>query len=201
MTSKILVSKILASIFALAIVATAGPALAHTGPHAAPGMGFSFGAGLWHPLQGPDHLAQMVLVGLLAARAGGRAIWLLPLTFVAAMVAGALIVRPEMAGTVIEWGILVGLAIAGVLAVSRDVVALPVMMAAVGAAGVLHGTAHGAEAPAASFAVYVAGFVTATSLLHAVGVVGGVWLMRQRAGALQVAGAAIAVAGVAGAIV
>jgi len=194
-------SKTFVSILILAVVATAAPALAHTGPHAGSGMGFSFGAGILHPLQGPDHLAQMVLVGLLAARAGDRAIWLLPLVFVAAMVAGALIVRPEMAGAVIEWGILAGLALAGALAVARDVAALPVMMAVVGAAGLLHGMAHGAEAPAASFAGYVAGFVVATSLLHALGIAGGVWLLRQRAGALRVAGAAIAVAGVAGAIV
>ena len=63
-------------IFSLAIlflVASAGLAGAHPG-HSAGG----FFHGLAHPLTGFDHIAAMFAVGLLAARIGGKALWLVP---------------------------------------------------------------------------------------------------------------------------
>src|SRR5215510_9397113 len=42
-----------------------------------------------HPLTGLDHLLAMVAVGLWASQLGGRALWLLPLTFPVMMAAGA----------------------------------------------------------------------------------------------------------------
>jgi HupE / UreJ protein len=46
-------------------------------------------AGIEHPLFGFDHLLAMVAVGIIAAGIGGRGIFLVPLSFVSAMVAGA----------------------------------------------------------------------------------------------------------------
>ena len=41
----------------------------------------SFAEGLTHPFTGLDHMLAMVAVGLWASQIGGRALWLLPLTF------------------------------------------------------------------------------------------------------------------------
>ena len=72
--------------FLIPLLLTPAAALAHPGHHhheAAPFM-----AGLSHPMGGADHLLAMVAVGLWAASIGGRAVWALPLTFIAAMIAG-----------------------------------------------------------------------------------------------------------------
>src|SRR5215203_6901230 len=70
------------------ISATAGfssAALAHVGDHSQMGLG----EGLLHPFSGLDHVLAMVAVGLWASQLGGRALWLLPLTFPAVMAVGA----------------------------------------------------------------------------------------------------------------
>ena len=43
--------------------------------------------GFSHPLSGLDHILALVAVGLIAAHLGGRALWLVPLTFVSVMAA------------------------------------------------------------------------------------------------------------------
>ena len=61
---------------ALTLVPTA--ALAH------PGIGemHGFVHGFAHPLGGLDHILAMVTVGIFAWQLGGRALWLVPATFV-----------------------------------------------------------------------------------------------------------------------
>jgi hypothetical protein len=61
------------------------PAQAHTGAGAVHG----FGDGLLHPLMGVDHVLVMLAIGLWAALRGGRALWLLPVSFLLMMAAGA----------------------------------------------------------------------------------------------------------------
>src|SRR5262245_1376958 len=60
-----------------------GTALAHTG-----GDTSGFVHGLMHPISGVDHVLAMIAVGLYAAHLGGRALWLVPASFVALMSAG-----------------------------------------------------------------------------------------------------------------
>lgn len=60
------------------------PAPEQTGAGAVHG----FVDGLLHPLLGVDHLLVMLAIGLWAAMRGGRALWLLPMTFLTAMGAG-----------------------------------------------------------------------------------------------------------------
>src|SRR5262249_58919854 len=69
----------------LALVGTlVSPAFAHTGV----GQVNSFASGIAHPLSGADHILAMTTLGLWAVLAGGRAIWIWPTTFVAAMLVG-----------------------------------------------------------------------------------------------------------------
>src|SRR5690348_16886055 len=62
------------------------PQAALANPAIGPAAGFAHG--LTHPFGGIDHVLAMVAVGLLAATLGGRALWALPLAFIALMVAG-----------------------------------------------------------------------------------------------------------------
>jgi urease accessory protein len=159
-----------------------------------------FDAGLYHPLLGIDHLLAMVAVGLLAARAGGRAIWLVPGAFLACMVVGGIV---GMSGAEF-WGVETAIAVSVVLlgaalAASRNL-PLGLMLAACGLFGFFHGHAHGAEMPAiAQPALYAAGFVLATAALHALGVAIGRFSIKTaaRQSKLRFSGAAIAVAGLA----
>ncbi len=171
-----------------------GAAYAHTGVSAA----FSFSSGFLHPLSGLDHLLAMVAVGLLAAQLGGRALWLVPGTFVAVMVLAALagLAGLPLPGT--EYGIL-----ASVIAISLPVALalgkpVALAMALVGVFAVFHGHAHGAELPhGADAAPHVAGFALATAMIHAAGVAIGLTLGRLAfaSAALRLVGAAIVTAG------
>src|SRR4051812_28274010 len=75
----------LLSLAAVAIASFSTVALAHVGDHSH----MSFTEGLLHPFTGLDHALAMVAVGLWASQLGGRALWLLPLTFPAVMAVGA----------------------------------------------------------------------------------------------------------------
>ncbi|MDF3607187.1 HupE/UreJ family protein [Paracoccus sp. DMF-8] len=141
---------------------------------------------------GFDRVLAMLAVGLWAATADDRrAIWALPVTFVAAMFAGfALgahhIPLPAVEPMILASSILLGLAVALALRPALSF-ALPV----VAAFGAMHGHAHGAEGPASGLLAYAAGLGLATIALHMAGIGLG------RLGATRILGGATALAGVA----
>jgi urease accessory protein len=145
----------------------AEPAAAHDVAAAS----FSFAGGFLHPLGGIDHLLAMFAVGLLAAQLGGRALWLLPVTFVLVMMAGALLGFAAFDLPGVEHAIalsLITIALPAAFALS-----MPPLVAAlyIGVFGLFHGHAHGSELPPGGEVIsYVAGFATATALIHAAGV-------------------------------
>ncbi|MDX2476276.1 MAG: HupE/UreJ family protein [Gammaproteobacteria bacterium] len=131
-------------------------------------------SGLAHPFLGLDHLLAMVAVGIWAGSLGGKASWRIPLAFIAIMSVSALLSQGLMSMPLIESGIAVSLLLLGLFIVLA--VKLPVVMGmlVVSLFAIFHGVAHGVEWPvAASPFWYVSGFVIATSLLHAVGVMAG----------------------------
>jgi urease accessory protein len=184
---------------AVAGVALAGAAHAHTGMEHA----FSFASGFAHPWTGLDHMLAMVAVGLWAGINGGRALWVWPAAFVGVMLAGGALGIAGVPIPFVEPGILASVIVLGllVLTAARLPVALGAALVAVFA--ILHGHAHGAELPSgAAAATYAAGFAIATAALHALGL-GIAHLCRSDSGKLVVrgAGAAVAVAGLALAVV
>lgn len=181
----------LAAALAAALVALPSLALAHPGH----GDEAHFLSGLTHPLLGVDHLLAMVAVGLWAALAGGRAMLVLPLAFLAAMLAGGLagagaqelpVMEPMILASVIVLGAAVALALSLPLWVSAALVAV---------FGAAHGFAHGVEGPGG--AEYAAGFLIATAALHGLGLALG----RFGPMALRLAGGVVALGGVALALV
>jgi len=73
-------------IFVLPGLLFLAPALAQA--HSAGGALDGWHDGFNHPLHGWDHLLAMLAVGFWAAQQRGRAVWLMPLTFVSSMTLG-----------------------------------------------------------------------------------------------------------------
>jgi len=170
-------------------------ALAHSGVG---GHGSAFAAGLLHPLLGADHLMAMLAVGLFAAMAGGRARWACPLAFVLAMLLGGVLGLRGAALPVVEPTILASMLVLGAAIAFAARPPLLLACGAIAVFGVAHGHAHGLEGPALGGLRYAAGFVVATSLLHAVGLGLGVLAGRTgRPGVGRGIGGLIGLAGVA----
>lgn len=157
------------SIAALAVAAASLPSLAWAHPGHEHAVGFV--SGFAHPFGGLDHLLAMVLLGVWAGQAGGRAAWLLPLAFVSAMTAAGIM---GMAGTglpAVELGIAGSVVALGLLLALQARLPLAAAAALTAVFAAFHGHAHGAEMPAASNPLlYGAGFVAATALLHGAGI-------------------------------
>lgn len=144
----------------------ASPAFAHLNP-AEHG---SFAAGFTHPLSGADHILAMVAVGLWASMLGGRALVIVPLSFVGVMLLGFVAalggaslpyVEPVILASVIVLGLLVAMAFRASTLTAALIV---------GFFAFFHGYAHGGEIGSAAFLSYGAGFALATALLHAAGI-------------------------------
>lgn len=155
-------------------------------------------AGALHPVSGLDHVLAMLAVGLLAAQMTGRAVWALPGTFVATMLAGGLFGANGLPFPAVEPMILASVMILGVLVALSTRLPLPAVLAMTALFGAAHGWAHGAEGPATGLALYATGFAAATTLLHLAGIALGRGLP---AIALRGLGAGTAVAGLALAMV
>lgn len=158
------------SVIGGAAVGLATPTLAYAHPGHEHG---GFASGLLHPLTGVDHVLAMVLVGLIAAQIGGRALYLLPLSFVSMMIAGGVLGIAGLPLEYVELGIAASLIIFGLLVATN--VRVPLLLASplTGAFAIFHGYAHGAEMPAGAGGItYVAGFVLATIILHGLGIAG-----------------------------
>jgi urease accessory protein len=137
--------------------------------------------GFLHPLGGFDHIIAMVAVGLIAARLGGRALWLVPTSFVGAMTLAGAAASMGMALPYVETGIAVSVVVLGAVAVFGVAMPVAAAMGLVAFFAVFHGYAHGLEMPeTASGLAYGAGFVVATAMLHGIGIAFGLMIGQTR---------------------
>ncbi len=180
---------------AVPLLVAAGSAAAHTG-HATVG---GFGAGFVHPLSGADHVVAMLAVGLWAAQLGGRALWLLPASFLVLMLVGGGLGVAGVALPAVELGIVGSLILLGVIIALNAQIDVPFGMMIVGLMALFHGFAHAAGIPdGAGLMLYGFGFALATAGLHAVGVGLGLMLQSRLAeAALRAAGGLVAAFGIA----
>lgn len=191
-------TRILNWLIAIALTLVPAVAYAHVGIGDTQGLVHGFS----HPMSGLDHILAMVAVGLFAAHLGGRALWLVPLTFVSVMaVAGVL----GIAGVGLpyeEIGIGMSVVVLDLAIALQLNISTLAAMGLVGFFAIFHGHAHGAEMPeSTSGFAYGVGFVCATALLHAVGIGLGLTIgyAEQTFGRriVQVGGSAMAIAGIA----
>ena len=178
---------------ALALVLAPVAALAHQETGQAAGLL----AGLSHPVSGLDHVLAMVAVGLWGAVLGPPAIWVLPVAFPMVMAFGGLMGLLGFPLPGVEIGIAVSAIVLGAMVLAE--VRPPLWLAALIVAffAIFHGHAHGRELPEGTSALlYSLGFVVATGLLHAFGILLGVahrWAAGRRL--VQLAGGGVALAG------
>ena len=180
----------------LLLISTA--AEAHTGVGSTTG----FAHGFLHPPGGLDHALVMIAIGLFAVQLGGRAIWLVPLSFVSMMVVGGALGMAGVELPFVELGIALSVVVLGAAIAMGLHLPTAAAMALIGLFAIFHGHAHGAEmAESASGLAYAAGFVVATAMLHACGIALGLLLGKAEktrgTRISRVAGGAMAVAGVA----
>lgn len=171
-------------------------ALAHDG-ESLPFGGFL--AGFIHPVLGYDHLLAMLSVGILSAQIGGRAIWMVPATFVGVMALGGALGLLNAGINFVELGIAFSLIILGGVIAAERRLPIGLAMAAVGVFAVFHGYAHGAEIPTiAEPVLYALGFLSGTATIHITGVIIGDIARHYQRGtiALRMGGVAITLIGI-----
>lgn len=165
--------------------------------HEEAGQAAGFLAGLAHPVSGLDHVLAMIAVGLWGAVLGLPAIWVLPVAFPLVMAVGGLMGLLGFPLPGVEVGIAVSAIVLGTMVLAEVRPPLWLAAAMVAFFAVFHGHAHGRELPEGTSALlYSLGFVVATGVLHAVGILIGVahrWAAGRQI--VRVAGGAVALAG------
>jgi urease accessory protein len=183
----------------VALIAAAAPAAAYAHPAIGEAAGLSHGFA--HPMTGLDHILAMVMVGVLAFQLGGRAIWLLPATFVLVMAAGGALGMAGVNLPFVELGIALSVIVLGAVVALNIKAPVAAAMAVVGFFAIFHGHAHGSEMPEnAAGLAYAFGFMMATAMLHVAGLALGFAIGRggERTGflATRLAGGIATIAGV-----
>ncbi|MGV3489785.1 MAG: HupE/UreJ family protein [Devosia sp.] len=155
------------ALLALFLIILPTAAFAHTGV----GDTSGFFHGFEHPIGGIDHVLAMVAVGVFAYVLGGRALWLVPLSFVAMMAVGFMLGIAQIEVPFVELGIALSSVVIGGLAALGRPMPVAIAAAVVGIFAIFHGHAHGTEMPADSSGLgYAIGFIVATALLHIAGI-------------------------------
>lgn len=185
------------SLLAALLVLAPGAAFAHVGA----GDTSGFAHGFMHPVTGIDHVLAMVAVGVFAYQLGGRALWLVPGTFVLVMAAGGALGMAGIALPHVETGIALSVVVLGAIIALGVKAPVAIAMGIAGLFAIFHGHAHGAEMPSdVAGAEYAAGFMLGTALLHAAGIALGFLLgwvgERYSQTIVRVAGALVSIAGV-----
>jgi urease accessory protein len=160
----------------------------------------SFVSGLAHPFHGADHLVAMLAVGIWGAFAGGRAVRIWPIAFVATMLVGFASAAAGIAVPLVEPAILSSIVVFGLLVAFAAEAQVWLGAAIIGLFAFFHGHAHGTDVVSASAIAYAAGLMLTTSALHTAGIglcrVAGGSMSRvvlRAAGALAAFGAVVAI--------
>lgn len=156
-------------------------------------------SGMTHPLIGMDHLLAMLAVGVVSSIIGGRALWVVPATFLGTMLVGGAIALVGIHLPVIEQGVALSVLVLGVMIALSKKIPLGVTMGSVALFALFHGYAHGIESPTiANPALYALGFILSTTLLHISGVLVGHYALKHSTTTtlLRYSGATMGVIGV-----
>ena len=182
--------------FVIFLVFAPAAALAHPEHDGAGGLAH----GLFHPLTGIDHVLAMIAVGVLAAQYGGRALWLVPMSFLVAMAAAGAIGMAGIPVQIVEAGIGLSVVVLGLMIAFQIKSPTSVAMLVVGFFALFHGYAHGSEMPDGLAGLsFAAGLLVATALLLSAGAGLGLILQRRTSSRrlIQAGGGAMALVGIA----
>lgn len=152
--------------FAACLILVPTVAFAH------PGFDHShnFVDGFMHPLSGLDHVLAMVAAGLFAAQLGGRALWLVPASFVVVMALAGMAGMTGFALPMVEASIALSVIVLGATIAFDFTMPTVTAMGMVAFFAIFHGYAHGTEMGQTTAGLpFGMGFVAATAALHALG--------------------------------
>jgi hydrogenase/urease accessory protein HupE len=129
-------------------------------------------SGFSHPLEGLDHVITMLGVGIWAAQLRGKAVWLLPVTFVTVMSLGGISgAASYLAIPSAEVLIIASCLVFSALIIRKIHFGTKINVLIVAFFAFFHGYAHGQEiSTSASLVSYTVGFMLATMLLHGTGI-------------------------------
>ena len=182
--------------FAIFFIFAPAAALAHPGHDGAGGLVNGF----FHPVTGIDHVLAMIAVGVLAAQYGGRALWLVPMSFLVAMAAAGAVGMAGIPVQIVEAGIGLSVVVLGLMIAFQIKPPTLVAMVVVGFFALFHGYAHGSEMPDRPAGLsFAAGLLVATATLLGAGVGLGLLLQRRTLSRrlIQAGGGAVALVGIA----
>jgi urease accessory protein len=129
----------------------------------------TFMQGLLHPLSGWDHLLVLLSLGALAAGRSARVVNLCAVLLAVALGGGAALGLAWPAAPFVEPAIMATVAACLVLLVFRRRINVPTLLALCMAFTLIHGVAHGQEAPTGDLAAYFTGFTLAGVALYGAG--------------------------------
>lgn len=129
-----------------------------------------FWSGLIHPFANWEHILTMLTVGLWVPRAGERAIYLLPIVFVALMLIGGALALVPIEIAYADYGMSLSVLMLGLILVLGRRVSASMGAAIVGIVAAFHGYVHAYDMLLDVGAIaYIAGFATATVALMIAG--------------------------------
>lgn len=134
------------------------PAAAHVTSHMT-----GLGQGLIHPLIGLDHLFAIVAVGVLAGVGAGPWARALPVLFTLALAAGAFMGLGAPESNIVEPAIAASVVVLGIAIMRPGLLRAYALTGIVVCLALVHGYAHGSEAPDAGAPLFIAG-MSATAL-------------------------------------
>lgn len=137
-------------------------------------------SGWAHPLTGLDHILAMVAVGAWSAIIGGRGVWVIPSFFLIFMFLGGLVGFNQVELHYIEQGISISVIFLGIAVAIEGRVSVFLASICTALFGMFHGYAHGYEIPVIDdVALYIAGFMITTAVLHIVGLFSAHFLLKK----------------------
>jgi urease accessory protein len=148
-----------------------GAALLPIAAQAHPGHGShaSFMQGVLHPLSGWDHLLVLLCLGALAAGRGARVVSLCGVLLALALGGGAALGLSWPVAPFVEPALMATVTACLLLLAFRRRVHAPVLLTLGMAFALIHGFAHGQEAPVGDLAGYFTGFTLAGVALYGAG--------------------------------
>lgn len=168
------------------------PAFAHT---ASVAEHSSLLSGLVHPLIGVDHLLAMLAVGFWAAMQKNKLRLQIPMVFMLVLIAGFMLGQTAFSLPIVEAGIATSVLMLGLLIATAARLPAAVALGLSGGFALFHGYAHGAEAAVSSMALFAAGFLGSSLMLHLCGGMAANTVKTQLPALAKLAGLVIAAAG------
>ncbi|MGB7341239.1 MAG: HupE/UreJ family protein [Phototrophicaceae bacterium] len=145
--------------------------------------------GFLQPVINFEQLLAVVMIGLLSAQIGKRAIWTIPLTFAVMMTLGGLVgfaIGPVP--PIIAYGTALSLIVFGIVLVIQQEIPEAIILIIIGIFAIFHGYAHGEAFPPEQtivfFIAYIGGIIISTAGLAVISVMLGFITLRFDRGAL-----------------